>query len=187
MIIRSIHKHTTICNQYHLQNLLKTNDLWNGPYLTVDEQYDKKWKKILKSTNKKIGLNWFGEPYVDFMTGRNLPFDQLYEVLKGNELYSLQKNYQEVNGEITFLHHHLNSFEDALAAIWNMNIIITSCTSIAHASAALGKETIVFVPLDDFYIWSEGKDKSSWYGDNLTIIRQEEPNNWIKPIKKLKI
>jgi len=68
-----------------------------------------------------------------------------------------------------------------------MDIIITSCTSIAHASAALGKETIVFVPLDDFYIWSEGKDKSSWYGDNLTIIRQEEPNNWIKPIKKLKI
>jgi len=60
----------------------------------------------------------------------------------------------------------------------NLDIVITSCTSVAHAAAALDKKVFLMVPIMEYYTWAEGKEQSSWYGENLTIIRQSTPKNW---------
>jgi hypothetical protein len=53
------------------------------------------------------------------------------------------------------------------------DIIITACTSIAHAAGALGKKTIVLSCGSDYFTWcdTKNKGKSTWY-KNVWCIRQ---------------
>jgi hypothetical protein len=67
----------------------------------------------------------------------------------------------------------------------NLDIIITSCTSVAHAASSLGKRTFVFVPISAYYVWSHSMEQSPWYGDNVTLFRQEKPRTWKEPLLKL--
>ena len=107
------------------------------------------------------------------------------------DLYSLQRDnlVEEVYHykDITPLHEcSLSTFEQTLAEIRDLDIVITSCTSIAHASAAMGKHTIVFTPMSSYYVWCHSGDQSPWYGDNVKLIRQQKPRCWKQPLKQLK-
>lgn len=171
-------------------NLPKTTkadfkDLWYGPYLSTDPEYDQKWKQILNKDGRlKVGIRWSGNPLYEHDLHRSLPLDGLWNKIKdkGWDVYSIQRDYDLDKltdyPEITPLHDELNTFEDALACIDNLDLVITSCTSVAHAAAALGKKTIVFTPIMDYYIWAEGREDSSWYGDNLRLCRQTKPKSW---------
>ncbi len=168
------------------------DDLWYGAYLTVDPEYDAKWKEILPDTGKlKVGVRWSGNPLYEHDLHRSLPLTGLWEKIKdkGWDVYSIQRDYDLERltefPEIKPLHDHLETFEDALACIGNLDLVITSCTSIAHAAAALGKKVIVFTPIMDYYIWSEGRTDSSWYGNNLRLARQTVPKSWKEPLDQL--
>jgi hypothetical protein len=65
-----------------------------------------------------------------------------------------------------------------------MDLVITSCTSIAHAAAALGKPTWVIVPILPYYIWALPGNKSPWY-DSVTLFRQEVYKEWQQTFAKL--
>jgi ADP-heptose:LPS heptosyltransferase len=80
----------------------------------------------------------------------------------------------------------MNSFQETLGFIQNLDFVITSCTSIAHLAAASGKKVFVMVPISAYYVWSHSGDKSPWYGDNVTLLRQEKPRCWKAPLEKLK-
>ena len=82
--------------------------------------------------------------------------------------------------------NNMPTLMDTLSIINNCDIIVTSCTSIAHMSAALGKRTIVLTPISAYYTWAFPGDKCPWYGDNLTLLRQEKPRDWKIPLRGLK-
>ena len=65
-----------------------------------------------------------------------------------------------------------------------MDLVITSCTSIAHIAASQGKEVCVFVPIMEYYVWTSSTGKSWWYGDNVNLFRQKKPRNWNEPLKQ---
>jgi hypothetical protein len=65
-----------------------------------------------------------------------------------------------------------------------MDLVITSCTSVAHMSAALGVETWVVVPILPYYMWSVPGEKSAWY-DSVTLFRQEKYGDWTAPFAKI--
>ena len=67
-----------------------------------------------------------------------------------------------------------------------MDLVITSCTSIAHIAASQGKEVCVFTPIMEYYVWTSSTGKSWWYGDNVHLFKQRNPRNWDEPLKELK-
>ncbi len=71
----------------------------------------------------------------------------------------------------------LVSWEDTLAAIEQLDLVITSCTSVAHASAALGKETWVIVPILPYYLWALPGKRSPWY-KSVRLFRQKKFGDW---------
>lgn len=175
-------------------NLPKTlgvdsHELWNGPYVSVDPVYDSKWNEILTG-DFKVGLRWSGNPLYEQDLHRSIPLKCVYDTLpKEWSKYSIQKENTEILSEfddIVDLEDKLETFEDALACINNLDLVITSCTSVAHAAAAMGKKVVVMVPIMDYYVWGEGKDTSSWYGDSVKLIRQGTPGSWDSAIHKLK-
>lgn len=175
----------------HLPIVMNLNykDLWNGPYLHASDEYIKKWKWI-KKDKPSIGIRWQGNPAYDHDLHRSYQLSQVLDLFdeKDVDLYSLQKDtgLDELDGRIQDLSSQLETWEDTLACIENLDYVITSCTSIAHAAAAMGKKVFVLVPISAYYTWSHSGDKSPWYGDNVILLRQEKPRSWNEPIEKLR-
>jgi predicted SAM-dependent methyltransferase len=74
----------------------------------------------------------------------------------------------------------LISWEDTIAAIANLDIVITSCTSIAHIAAGMGKETWVLVPVLPYHTWTykSPENRGSPYYDNVRLFRQNTKSKW---------
>jgi hypothetical protein len=64
-------------------------------------------------------------------------------------------------------------------------LVITSCTSIAHLAAAMGIETWIIVPILPYYLWALPGNTSPYY-DSVTLFRQEKYGDWSAPFEKIK-
>lgn len=164
--------------------------LWKGPYLKASQEYIDKAAFIKSTKGLKIGLRWQGNPEYDQDLHRSVPLKEIAEVLpRENSYFSIQRDngLEELDGLdfITDLSDDLKTFEHTLGIIENLDVVITSCTSVAHAAASIGKKTFVFVPLSAYYTWSHSTEKSPWYGDNVVILRQTKTRDWAEPIAKL--
>lgn len=161
------------------------------PYLNAKPESVEMWKNVIKSDKIKVGIRWAGNPKFEHQQFRRFPAKFLTELAKYDEvqLYSLQRdqNIIALPEGIVDLQHFLISWEDTLAAIMNLDLVITSCTSIAHAAAALGKETWVLTPILPYHTWTFGAphSKKSPYYECVTIFRQEDPKNWNETFQKL--
>jgi tetratricopeptide (TPR) repeat protein len=168
-------------------------DLWKGKYIEPDPAYVEKWKAKIPRTNKiRVGIRWAGNPLYEHDLYRTVPLEPMYNILNESglfEIYSLQRDEGSEEAKkyenIIDLSDQLETFEDTLAVIDQMDFVVTSCTSIAHGAGAMDKETYVMTPLMTYYIWAEGGDHSSWYSDKVTLLRREKPLEWDEPFAKL--
>lgn len=168
-------------------------DFPNQAYLTARQESVDIWKSIIKEQEgvARVGIRWAGNPKFEHQQFRRFPPKFLTELAKYKnvQLYSLQRdqNIIDLPPEIIDLQHMLISWEDTLAAISNLDIIITSCTSIAHVAAALGKETWVITPILPYHTWTFGAPHSntSPYYKSVKLYRQKQPNKWNDTFQKL--
>lgn len=169
---------------------LQYDNLYDGPYIMPTQKTN-----ILKSNKLKIGLRWQGNPDYDNDLHRSVPLGEIWEIVKDldADFYSLQRDdgAEDVYDfpSIVPLHeNHLKTFDDTLSIIDELDIVITTCTSIAHAAASMGKKTYVLSPVSSYYIWcySDKQPKSPWYGDNVKLLRQKRPRHWNEPLEELK-
>lgn len=161
----------------------------NSPYIFSYPESVKLWEKFLTSKKIKVGIRWSGSPKFEHQQFRTFPPEPLIDLYKYDELqlYSLQRDNdtRELPEEIIDLQHFLISWEDTAAAIQNMDLIITSCTSIAHLSSAMGKPTWVIVPILPYHIWAYGENHTPWYQNTTKIFRQEIFGQWTEPFEKI--
>jgi len=154
------------------------------PYITPKTESVEIWKSLIKSDKVKVGIRWAGNPKFEHQQFRRFPEKFITNLSKYDELqiYSLQRDHNTIAlpESIIDLQHFLLSWEDTVAAIANMDIIISSCTSIAHLAAAMGKETWVIVPILPYHTWTYKSPDSTTtpYYDCVKIFRQQDPSNW---------
>jgi tetratricopeptide (TPR) repeat protein len=163
---------------------LEAADISPAPYLRPDAQTLLSWQSKIKDTGHlKVGLRWQGNPLYEQDLYRSVPFALFRPHLNiaGVDFYSLQRDSgtEELQSSdpVTDLSRDLLSWEDTAAAISLLDIVITSCTSIAHLAGALGKKTWLFTPLLPYYIWASPGQKSIWYAD-VTLYRQSKLQDW---------
>jgi len=164
------------------------NSIPNEPYLKCNTENIEKWKKLLDKNHKNIGINWQGgvDPRQD--AGRSFRLDNFKEISKidGIKLFSLQK----INGvdqiknkkdqfNLNIIDNLDNDapFVDTAELISNLDLIITSDTSIAHLSGALGKKTFLVIQKYAEWRWFENRSDSPWYS-NMKIFRQKIDGDW---------
>jgi len=166
-------------------------DFPNQPYLTPRSDSVEVWKGMINSDKIKVGIRWAGNPKFEHQQFRRFPENFITNLAKYPELqiYSLQKDHNLINlpEGVTDLQHFLISWEDTMAAIANLDIVITSCTSIAHISAAMGKETWVMVPVLPYHTWTYGSptNDGSPYYNCVKLFRQTEKSKWNVPFQKM--
>lgn len=161
----------------------------NQPYLFANPQSVELWKNIINSNKIKVGIRWSGNPQFEHQQFRKFPPESLINLYKLSELqlYSFQRDndVRELPEEIVDLQHLLISWEDTAAAIANIDLMITSCTSVAHLSAAMGKPTWVIVPILPYHIWAYGGQYSPWYQPTTKVYRQTVFENWNEPFQQI--
>jgi tetratricopeptide (TPR) repeat protein len=169
---------------------LQYKDLWYGPYLTAKNTNQFQW--IEDQSYPKIGVRWQGNPEYDQDLHRSIPLKEIYESVKhiNANFYSLQRDIglEELMDfpKIVDMEYALKNWESTIEIISKLDIVITSCTSIAHVAAALGKITYVIVPISAYYTWCHSMEQTPWYGNNVKIFRQVKTRSWEEPLVELK-
>lgn len=162
---------------------LTEETLWTKPYLTPLRKEENR----LVSDKLKIGIKCSGNPYFAQDEYRKIPYDQLLAALpKDAQLYYIDKtdgHHSAVN-----LAPRINSWEDTLDFIDQMDCIVSSCTSLVHAAGAMGKPTFVAVPIAEYYIWTSSRTDNTtpWYGPHLKVFKQQTVRSWVEPLEQIK-
>ena len=166
-------------------------DFPSDPYLTALPEMVDKWKDKIKSDKIKIGIRWAGNPKFEHQQFRRFP-DKFITNLRNYpelQLYSLQKDHNTIDlpEGIIDLQNDLTSWEETMGAIMNLDLVVTSCTSIAHIAAAMGKETWIIVPALPYHTWTLDAPKSntSPYYKCVKLFRQRDYGKWNGPWQKL--
>jgi hypothetical protein len=161
-------------------------DLPSKPYLTAKPESVEIWKNAIKTDKIKVGIRWAGSPRFEHQQLRRFPENFITNLSKYSELqlYSLQRdnNLITLPDNVFDLEPLLSSvgWEDTAAVIANLDLVITSCTSVAHLAAAMGKETWVMNPVLPYHTWTYGTpdSRTTPYYENVRIFRQEKINVW---------
>lgn len=162
----------------------------NEPYIFARHESLGIWKTILNTEKPKVGIRWSGNPKFEHQQFRIFPPELLINLHKGKDhikFFSLQRDtdIRELPDEISDLQHLLISWEDTAACIENLDLVITSCTSIAHLASAMGKPTWVLVPILPYHIWAYGGKHSPWYTENTRVFRQTVFGKWDNVFKEV--
>jgi ADP-heptose:LPS heptosyltransferase len=70
-----------------------------------------------------------------------------------------------------------DAFVDTAAVMKNLDLIVTSDTSIAHLAGALGRPTWVALSLTPDWRWLLDREDSPWY-PTMRLFRQSDRHNW---------
>lgn len=159
---------------------LNESNLWAGPYLTPIRNPANR----IPGSKFKIGIKCSGNPYFSQDEYRKIPLDKMLQYLpEGAEVYYIDKERVE-HDRVINLCDRIGCWEDTLDFIDQMDCIVSSCTSLVHASGAIGKTTHVAVPIAEYYIWSTTSKttRSPWYGDNFHVHKQTKVKSWDEPL-----
>jgi hypothetical protein len=184
--------------------LLKRNwdNLWTGEYIKAPELswHHNPWTRIIGNPGAiadgrvdvpkpaHIGLRWRGNPEFEHEQLRWFPPELLFNAVKGHgPLWSLQKEDPQTNvpDSVVNLEPLLGNWEQTALAINQLDLVITSCTGVAHLSAAMGKPTWVIVPAMPYYPWARPGNTSQWY-PTVRLFRQKCYDKWKEPFDELR-
>ena len=159
----------------------KEEDLWSGPYIKPRRKKEQLPGKL------KIGFKCMGNPKYDQDLHRTIPYKEVLDVLpKDATIYSFHVDEEIQDDRLISLKDKINDWDDTLDYLDQMDILVYSRTGLVHAASAMGKKTVVMVPILNYYVWANPARHSKWYSENTTILRQKEYDNWKAPIQELK-
>ncbi len=162
------------------------------PYLSADPEKTKEWGRRFPGTGRlRVGLRWQGNPLYEQDLLRSVPFALLESLTayEGAEFYSLQRDEgaEELpsGSPVIDLGPRLVNWEETAAAIAHLDLVISSCTSVVHLAAAMGKPTWLLCPMNCYYLWAIPGDRSPWY-ESIRLFRQARPQRWEEPVAEIR-
>jgi tetratricopeptide (TPR) repeat protein len=161
------------------------------PYLTADPALVEHWQRELAALSGfKIGINWQGNPQFRLDKSRSMALEEFAPLaqLPGVQLVSLQhgpaaEQLRAVAGRwpITDLGGRLDEeagpFMDRAAVMKNLDLIVTSDTSIAHLAGALGVPVWVALGKVPYWCYLLEREDTPWY-PTMRLFRQERVGEW---------
>jgi hypothetical protein len=177
-------------------------NLPNEPYLEAKSEYINKFKKIIDPNTFNIGIRYAGLPDFEHEQFRRFPDYLLFNIVnkykdnKKIKFYSLQRDLADKSSlpkQVIDLEQYLDTWDNTAGIIHNLDHVISSCTSVAHLSAAMGTLTWIIVPVLPYYVWANKKEldkfggEYTWYHKTARLFRQTKFGDWIETFEKLEI
>jgi Flp pilus assembly protein TadD len=168
------------------------------PYLAADAGLVEHWRRELAHLHEfKVGINWQGNPKNPTQHIRAIRLAHFAPLARvpGVRLISLQKGagteqLREVAGRfsVTELGSQVDeaagAFMDTAAIMKNLDLVVSSDTSVAHLAGALGVPVWVAIPTATDWRWLLGREDTPWY-PTMRLFRQSEWGNWEKVFERM--
>lgn len=166
------------------------------PYLYADAELISRWDdEFLSVPGFRVGIVWQGSPDCPGDRVRSIPlkhFESLAQV-PGTHLVSLQKGtgleqLRDISFDVIVLDQRLDKaagpFTDTAAVMMNLDLIVTSDTSIAHLAGALGAPVWVALQNIPAWGWLLDREDSPWY-PTMRLFRQRRAGDWEDVFKRI--
>ena len=159
------------------------------PYLRPDETLSKEWAgRLADAPGLKVGVVWRGNPAQKVNPVRSCPAALLEPLARipGVRVFSLQKDpgKEGTPNGFTDIAADLDDFADTAAAVGQLDIVISVCTSVAHLAGALGRPLWVMLAFNADWRWLHGRDDSPWY-PTARLFRQRRRGDWQGVVKRI--
>lgn len=153
-------------------------DIDGSPYIPVPV--------VPKAKKMRIGVRWQGNPQFEHEQHRLFPPHLMFNALRDvdAEFISLQRDEGVQHKPVWVKDVPLDTWEDTQRAIASCDLVISSCTSVAHLASAMGIETWIVVPVLPYYLWAKPENTTPWY-DNTKLFRQTIFGDWKHPFDEI--
>ena len=169
----------------------------NSSYLSADPERVAFWRARLRSDGFKIGIVWQGRPDAKIDKGRSVPLQAFEAVaaVPGVRLISLQKNHGlDQLGSLppgmcvetlgADFDSGPDAFVDTAAVMENLDLVITSDTSVAHLAGALGRPVWIVLKHMPDWRWLLEREDSPWY-PTARLFRQSKAGDWTEVFERV--
>ncbi|MEM7442904.1 MAG: tetratricopeptide repeat protein [Pseudomonadota bacterium] len=164
------------------------------PYIASASDSLKRWQTCLNDLSRpRIGIVWSGNAKQRLNARRSVPFETLAPLLStpGCEFVSLQvgpaagdlKSVDRLN--IRDLSDELGTMGDTAAAMANLDLVISVCTSVVHIAGASGRPTWLLRSSPPDWRWAEGGDRTIWY-PTVRQFAQGADRSWAPVIERVR-
>jgi hypothetical protein len=135
----------------------------------------------------RVALAWRGAR--SRLAERSVALAQIAALnLPGVQWFSLQKELQDGEeadaAQRMGLRHEGWSLDDAAAAMVHMDCVVSVDTVFCHLAGALGRPTLVLLPLACDWRWGAAGNTTPWY-PQAHLLRQHQAGDWAHPLAEL--
>ena len=161
------------------------------PYLYAEPQRVAQWTERINGEGFRIGICWQGNRKINLE--RTIPLDAFAPLaaIEGVRLISLMKEPGDVamhDFPVEMLGPEFDAgadaFLDTAAVMAQLDLVVTSDTSIAHLAGALGRPTYLALKHVPDWRWFAAGERSPWY-PTMRLFRQERRGDWLPVMEKI--
>lgn len=135
----------------------------------------------------RVGLRWSGNKQFEAQHHKLFPAPLFFDAVKRDnvEFISLQRDADLEYKPDWVQTAPLDTWDDTQAAVSTCDLVISSCTSVSHLSAAMGVPTWVVIPVMGYYLYAEPGPKTPYY-NSMRLFRQQKYGDWTHPFEEIK-
>jgi tetratricopeptide (TPR) repeat protein len=166
-------------------------------YLAADGRRTDIWRARLGEHGFKVGLAWQGNPAGSVDNGRSVPLREFAALadVENVRLISLQKNHgvEQLDRKPPSMivetpgfdfDEGADAFIDTAAMMANLDLVVTSDTSIAHLAGALGRPVWIALKHVPDWRWLLDRAGTPWY-PAARLFRQDRIGDWPGVVRQM--
>ena len=183
--------HCRIMSIPHIMSL----DIRSFPFkpIQIDIERSKFWSSLLvKDRVLNVGLCWQGgkrnhSEMIFNDRKRSIDLKNIEPILNvdGVRFYSLQKDWKEPHPKVIDLMDECGDFLDAASFTYEMDLVISVDTAMAHVAGSVGKPVWMLSRLGGCWRWGHEGSETFWY-PSMRIYRQGIMDDWTEVVNDIK-
>lgn len=167
------------------------------PYIGAQPERLKRWLPYLTAQSFKVGICWQGSAK-GAEVGKGIPLSAFapLSACPGVQLFCLQKlddtaerPGDSVDFPLTAFGPEFDAdtpFADTAAVMSDLDLVITTDTSIAHLAGAMGVPVWVALPYVCDWRWGPTSSRTAWY-PTMRLFRQAERGSWVACFEEIRL
>jgi hypothetical protein len=164
-------------------------------YLSANPDKVAMWKRRLPSSGIRVGICWQGNPSASVDSGRSIPLTQFEALAEIDQIHLISLQKGPGLEQIKMFAHRSRlitpdkidedgAFTDTAAIVQNLDLVVTSDTSVAHLAGALGKPVWIALKYVPDWRWLLNRSDSVWY-PSARLYRQTQLDDWATVFDKI--
>jgi tetratricopeptide (TPR) repeat protein len=167
----------------------------NVAYVTADPARTADWRdRLPRSGRPVIGIAWSGNPHFRGDHNRSMTLARFAPIAAAADaaFVTLNPGLNECDTAALAAHPHVGNlaaefrdFDDTAAVVADLDLVVTTDTSIAHLAGALGKPVWILLSRSPDWRWLLEREDCPWY-PTARLFRQSMLGDWSPVIARVR-